>query len=147
MTTAVPSLASPIPLERRRSIAHQTKVALRCAATGASIVGAADVFMLIGYVLPKDVAERSALPNAIAIVAYLAVAFPVGEWILRGAFGRIEEWLLGGRPVTEEDRFYLIRHPLRISAVNLVATAGRRLLCRCKVSSNVTTWSTDVPAP
>jgi adenylate cyclase len=124
VTAAAPALATAAAADRRRSLAHRTKIALRCAATGASLAGAADVFMLIGFVLPRDVALRSATPNLIAILLYLGVAFVFGERILSRAFGRIEEWLVDGRPVTEQDRLFLIRHPLRISAVNLALWWG-----------------------
>jgi adenylate cyclase len=92
----------------------------------ANLVGGALVFLFLGLVLPD--AERSFLPNIIALAAYLPFSMVVGCWISARAFQPIQDWVASERPLTTADRTYVVRHPMRQALINFAIWMGSEVV-------------------
>ena len=88
----------------------------------ANIAGGAIVFTFLGFVLPKP--QRLLEANIIALIAYMTFSLVVGCAVSGRAFLPIRPWALGERPITPQDRVYIVRHPLRQTVINFALWMG-----------------------
>ncbi|MDQ1695498.1 MAG: adenylate cyclase [Frankiaceae bacterium] len=92
----------------------------------ANIAGGAIVFLFLGFVLPRN--QRFLMDNVIALITYMTLAVVFGCIVSTRAFLPIRQWALGERPITSEDRTYVVRHPLRQALINFAIWMGSELV-------------------
>jgi adenylate cyclase len=98
----------------------------------ANMAGGAIVFLLLGFELPES--QRYDAANVVALFAYAAFSVAVGCVWSTYAFRPIRDWAVEGRPVTERDRAYVVRHPLRQALINFALWIGA-ILCFVPVNA------------
>ena len=96
------------------------------------MAGGAIVFLLLGLELPSD--QRYDRANVVALFAYSAFSVLAGCLLSVRAFQPIQDWVVGDRPVTAQDRVYVVRHPLRQALINFALWIGAII---CFVPINV----------
>ena len=87
----------------------------------ANLLGAIDVFVLLGWVLttpPVPPGEDIVLHNTIGFVFYMLITFPLGGWGTYRAVSPVVAWLESGRPPTPEQRRAALRLPQRQTAMH-----------------------------
>jgi adenylate cyclase len=89
------------------------RIELRYAAsmTAANVVGAAVVFLFLGFMLPASI--RQSPENVAAVAAYMLISVVAGSALSARAFAPMHRWLVDGVPDLCGDRTYVVRHPLR----------------------------------
>ena len=112
----------------REELARALTRRLTVAGIVANVTGAVVVFVFLVYLLPLSVGDvdgaRLQRINTAAFVGYVAAAGVVGRaWGQRLA-RPVRDWLLSGRPATDEDRQALLRAPFRQSRVDTSLWAG-----------------------
>lgn len=88
----------------------------------ANIDGGLTVFFFLGFALPRP--NGRLLENVVALVACMLAGVTIGCIVSARAFAPILEWADEGRPVTVEERTYLVRHPLRQAGINFALWLG-----------------------
>jgi adenylate cyclase len=122
VTTAAPTVAGVArPADRAAMMRHLT-AKFGCCMVASNLAGGAIVFFFLGMVLPEP--QRYDIANVIALFAYCAFSVLVGCLWSTYAFRPINEWAVDGRPVTPEDRVYVVRHPLRQALINFALWLG-----------------------
>jgi adenylate cyclase len=72
--------------------------------------------------------QRENAVNVGALVSYMFLSMVVGcAWSTR-LFKPMHEWVLGGRPTSPDLREYVVRHPLRQTAVNFALWMGSEIV-------------------
>ena len=94
----------------------------------AALAGAADIFVLLFWVLPLPVGIADVSLNLVAAAIYLPLSFALGTWLARRATIRDSAWLRAGRPPTEAERRRVLRSPLRCTLVDGAMWAGAAAL-------------------
>jgi adenylate cyclase len=93
-----------------------------CSMVAANMAGGAIVFLLLAFELPAE--QRYDRVNVIALLVYCAFSMIVGTVWSTYRFRPIRDWAVDGRPVTSEDRVYVVRHPLRQALINFALWLG-----------------------
>ena len=103
-------------------LARRTTRRISFAEGMATIVGAADVFVLLWWVLPSPEVDADTdtvlLINLALVVGYLVVSWLIGHWTGNRIAKPIRQWLGSGRAATEAERRYVLRQPLICAAMN-----------------------------
>jgi len=120
-------VADPDGLRVARRMTRRITVAELVAAG----LGAADVFVLLWFVLPSpDTAASDTtvfVVNLVACVAFLTVAATAGMVVGRRMSRPIHEWLASGRPPSERVRAIVLRQPLQCAVMDAVAWTAAAL--------------------
>ncbi|HEU5034997.1 MAG TPA: adenylate/guanylate cyclase domain-containing protein [Mycobacteriales bacterium] len=120
--TAASSVASAAPTASRHRLLRALQVHYAGAMIGSNVAGGGIVFLLLGFVLPRE--QRLFIANVLALVAYGVLSVVVGTLWSRRMFAPILGWLTEQRPVSAADRIYVVRHPLRQALINFAMWLG-----------------------
>jgi adenylate cyclase len=126
MTAAAPTVVGGVRARDRAALLRDLTMHFGACMVLANLAGGAIVFLFLGLVLPT--AERSFLPNIIALAAYLPFSVVVGCLVSTRAFRPIHEWVSSERPLTTHDRTYVVRHPLRQALINFAIWMGSEVV-------------------
>ena len=126
MTAAAPTVVGGVRPHDRATLLRDLTVHFGACMVLANLVGGFVVFLFLGLVLPN--AERSFLPNIIALAAYLPFSMVVGCAVSARAFQPIQQWVASERPITTDDRTYVVRHPLRQAGINFAIWMGSEVV-------------------
>jgi adenylate cyclase len=96
---------------------QMARLELRFAASmvAANVVGAAMVFLFLGFLLPRSV--RQSGQNVVAVALYMLVALVAGLALSARAFRPLHVWVLEQPAKLVSRRAYVIRHPLRQAVI------------------------------
>ncbi|MBV9292956.1 MAG: adenylate/guanylate cyclase domain-containing protein [Frankiales bacterium] len=119
MTAAAPTLARTSTAPERLDLVRSQGVLMRNAMICANVIGAVIVYLLIGFVLPKDIRDQTGVSNLIALLSYGLGSLVIGSVVSRRVCGRMIPWLTGEREITDEDRDFTVRYPLTQALINL----------------------------
>ncbi|HEY1358792.1 MAG TPA: adenylate/guanylate cyclase domain-containing protein [Thermoleophilaceae bacterium] len=114
-----------------RALWRAGRVVISIVISMTNLIGAGTVLMLSYFVVPLPVVGNTAhvnRVNAVAAVAYVIVAVPLGALIgARRLFG-LRRWLLEDRPATAQEQRTVLHAPLRLSLMQLAWWAGAAVL-------------------
>jgi adenylate cyclase len=122
VTAAAPAVAGVAQPADRSALLRGITGRFGCSMVVANMAGGAIVFLLLGFELPR--AQRYDTLNVIALFAYAAFSVIVGCIWSTYAFRPIRDWAVDGRPVSSDDRVYVVRHPLRQALINFALWIG-----------------------
>jgi len=122
VTAAAPTVVSSARPYERRQLARHVSLRFGTFMVIANVDGAAVVFLFLSFVLPRE--QRFDPANTIAVCAYMVFSVVTACILSTRAFAPILELLSTGRPVTPEDRLYVVRHPLRQTVINFSMWVG-----------------------
>jgi adenylate cyclase len=126
VTAAAPTVVGSVRSHDRAALLRDLTMRFGACMVLANLVGGSIVFLFLGLVLPN--AERSFLPNIIALAVYLPFSVVVGCLVSARAFQPIREWVVSDRVITTADRTYVVRHPLRQALINFAIWMGSEVV-------------------
>ena len=115
MTVAASPLVTPKASADRRELMARIELRYAASMTAANMVGAAVVFLFLGFMLPPSV--RQSPENVAAVAAYMLISVVAGSALSARAFGPIHRWLADELPDGRGDHTYVVRQPLRQAAI------------------------------
>jgi adenylate cyclase len=122
VTAAVTGIATSAARAQRQELMTRVEMRFGGLMVAANMVGSAVVFLFLGFILPRS--QRAFTANIIAVVGYLVLAVLVGfGWSAR-ALLPVRRWVLAGHPPDPAMRTYVVRHPLRQTAINFALWLG-----------------------
>jgi adenylate cyclase len=122
VTAAAPTVAGVARPIDRAAMMRDLTAKFGCCMVASNLAGGAIVFFFLGMVLPEP--QRYDTANVIALFAYCVFSVVVGCLWSTWVFRPINEWAVDGRPVTPDDRVYVVRHPLRQALINFALWLG-----------------------
>jgi adenylate cyclase len=123
VTAVLPALVSNTAVGREQLLSRLS-LRLRVSMVTPNMIGGATVLLYLNYVLPFPKRLSGAdqhhvqVVNFVAFVSYLAASAVAGTAISHAKFKPIGRWLRAGGVAEDSMRRYVLRHPLRQTAIN-----------------------------
>src|SRR3954447_12921324 len=123
MHLAAKSGVIPLPGARRpdnAALAQYLRTRFGLGMFAANLLGALDVFILLGWILPTPDAPGGdvLVRHTIAFVGFMVLSLPLGAWGTFRAIGPVLRWLDRGGSPTEYKRCAALKLPLRQTAMH-----------------------------